>query len=51
MTRTRCFDGTLDVIMMHCILSLCIVLYHRKEEPAIAPLFCHCERSKAIFLS
>ncbi|MFO0794091.1 MAG: hypothetical protein U0586_08495 [Candidatus Brocadiaceae bacterium] len=40
MTRTMRFDGTPHVVIMHCALSL-----------QIATLFCHCERSKAIFLS
>ncbi|MFO0793498.1 MAG: hypothetical protein U0586_05480 [Candidatus Brocadiaceae bacterium] len=42
MTRTMRFDGTLHVVIVHC---------HCKEESAIATLFCHCERSEAIFLS
>ncbi|MFO0793405.1 MAG: hypothetical protein U0586_05005 [Candidatus Brocadiaceae bacterium] len=47
MTRTARFDGTLRVVMVQCML----LLRHYKEELAIETLFCHCERSEAIFPS
>ncbi|MFO0794181.1 MAG: hypothetical protein U0586_08945 [Candidatus Brocadiaceae bacterium] len=51
MTPTMHFDVTLHVVIVHCILSSCIVFCHYKDEPPIETLFCHCERSEAIFLS
>ncbi|MFO0793010.1 MAG: hypothetical protein U0586_02995 [Candidatus Brocadiaceae bacterium] len=50
MTRFMRLDGTLYVVIVHCILSLYFELCRCREELDIATLSCRCERSEAIFL-
>ncbi|MFO0794544.1 MAG: hypothetical protein U0586_10840 [Candidatus Brocadiaceae bacterium] len=51
MTRTMHFDSTtLYVVIAQCTKTGATHFAIAKRNPTIATLFCHCERSEAIFL-